>query len=255
VRLTCLKCGHQIELATYESIGRLNCICGEEYTQPHVLNTGIRPNERAAERSRLRAFRAAGLVKDLGGFALGISALGVIFFPLGLLGAAIGIYVLTMRGPMSRYSGRSAAVGALALGASVFVIEGFLLLDWVHSRRQRQVEAIQYTAGEDLRDLLRAERLFHATRDRYGSIKELGFVARNGHYTIYLAPDDFLSAQRNGQTIKDALPDGLVPGLSEEAFTAVAVGNLDTDPDVDVWVLTDSGRVSQVASDLGSVMQ
>ena len=69
VRLTCLKCGHQFELAVNGGgTGlRVNCVCGQDYSYPEVVNTGIRPNERAAERSRSRAFRAAGLVKNIGG--------------------------------------------------------------------------------------------------------------------------------------------------------------------------------------------
>lgn len=252
MRLTCLKCGHQVELASALPGERISCACGQDYTYPNVLNTGIRPNERAAERSRSRAFRAAGLVKNVGGFALGISLLGVLFFPFGLVGAALGIYVLTMlRGPVSRYSGRRAALAALALGVSAFAIEGALMASWLQTRRQRARDTLQSSAREDLRGLLRAERLYRATSDRFGPLRDIRFTPQYGLYTFYLAPGDYLEATRDGHTVKDPLPDAFVPGYGETAFTAVAVANLDSDDDLDVWILTDGGTITHVADDLG----
>mgnify|MGYP001129729865 CR=1 FL=1 len=106
MRLTCLKCGHQMELGSDPQTMRLKCVCGQDYSYPNVCNTGTCPNDYAAERSRSKAFRAAGVVKNFGGFALGVSLLGILFFPIGLLGVAIGVYVLAMlRGPTGRYSG------------------------------------------------------------------------------------------------------------------------------------------------------
>jgi hypothetical protein len=46
MRLTCLKCGHQVELATGPQSVRSSCVCGQDYTNPEVINTGTRPNER-----------------------------------------------------------------------------------------------------------------------------------------------------------------------------------------------------------------
>ena len=78
MRLTCLKCGHQTEVATDLRGVRVSCVCGYDHTYPEVINTGTCPSNKAAERSRLRAFRAAGLTKNFGGFALGISILGIL---------------------------------------------------------------------------------------------------------------------------------------------------------------------------------
>ncbi|MEK7703732.1 MAG: hypothetical protein AAB426_02140 [Myxococcota bacterium] len=251
MRLTCLKCGHQIELATGESPLRVSCVCGEDYTNPNVINTGTRPNERAAERSRSKAFRAAGLVKNLGGFAFGIALLGILFFPVALVGAGVGIYVLTMvRGPAGRYSGRRQAALAVLIGASVFVAEGALALSWVAGRRHQRLAAVQASASEDLRGLLRAERLYRAMNDTYGTFHEFRFESRYGLYTLYLGPDDHLPARRDDRSMVDPLPDDVVPGVSEDAFTAVAVANLDSDAALDVWQLDERGEVQHVADDL-----
>ncbi len=250
MRLTCLKCGHQFELVAAPADLRLTCTCGSEYTYPHVVNTGIRPSERAAERSRSRAFRAAGLVKNVGGFALGLSALGVLFFPLGLAGAALGLYVLTMlRGPVGRYSGRRSAIAALGLGVVVFAVGLGFSYSWLEARRADRVRAMQQGASEDLRALLRAERLYRASTDTYGTFKELRFTPQHGLYTIYLGPDDVRPGTRNNEPVVDPLPPDLQPGVSENAFTAVAVGNVDDDPDLDVWVLSDTGRIEHVKDD------
>jgi len=172
VRHTCLKCGHQTELALGPANIRVNCVCGQDYTYPEVWNTGIRPNERAAERSRSRAFRAAGLVKNIGGFAFGLALLAILFFPLGVVAAGLGIYVLTMlRGPVARYSGRNAAMAAVGIGVGVFLIEGSVAWSWIEARRLMEMRALQSSASEDLRALLRAERLFRAGSDTYGTFK------------------------------------------------------------------------------------
>src|SRR5262245_58162807 len=127
--MTCLRCGHQSELATGgAAAGRLTCACGADYSLPDVRPTGTAPSERLAERSRSKAFRAAGVVKNVGGFALGIALLGILFFPLGLLGAIIGVYCLTMlRGPIGRYSGRRWAIVAVGIGTATFAIEGMMM--------------------------------------------------------------------------------------------------------------------------------
>ncbi len=251
MRLTCLKCGHQIELAVGPSTATVSCPCGQDYTYPEVLNTGIRPNERAAERSRSRAFRAAGLVKNIGGFAFGLALLSLVFFPLGIAAAAMGLYVLTMlRGPVSRYSGRRSAVAAVALGTLVFAGGALLTLSWYESRHLQQLKSLQASASEDLRALLRAQRLFRASTDTYGSFREFSFKPQYGHYTIYMANDDYLTGMRGGRSRQDPLPDGLAPGFTDNTFTAVAVGNLDDDDDLDVWVLNDSGRITHVRDDL-----
>lgn len=251
MRLTCLKCGHQVELTAGDGSLRGSCVCGLDYTNPHVVNTGTCPNQRAAERSRYRAFRAAGLVKNVGGFALGMSLLGVLFFPLGLIGAAVGIYVLTMlRGPVRRYSGRRTAAIAVVLGVAVFVAEGALALSWLNQRQREYMADMQATAAEDLKALLRAERLYRASSDTFGTFSDFRFKPPFGSYTVYLGLDDVAVAMRDQRKVVDPLPAGFSPGVSENAFTAVAVANLDGDPQMDVWVLTEVGKIVHAVDDI-----
>ncbi len=251
MRLTCLKCGHQMEVATGMGSMRLSCVCGQDYSSPHVLDTGIQPSLRAAERSRSRAFRAAGVVKNVGGFAFGISLLGILFFPLALVGAGVAIYTLTMmRGPLGRYSGRRAAIAAVVVGAAAFVIEGSMAMTWLRDRRMQRISTLHVGVAEDLRALLRAQRLFRATHDTYGSFKEFRFRPPTGRYTVYLGADDYIAAHRDGAEVVDPLPPEYLPTVSESSFLAVAVGNLDDDSFLDVWSLGDQGGIHHVADDL-----
>jgi len=55
---------------------------------------------------------------------------------------------------------------------------------------------------------------------------------------------------RDGAEITDPLPPDVTPAVAESTFTAVAVGNLDDDPDLDVWLLNDSGRITHIKNDL-----
>ncbi|MBI5510751.1 MAG: hypothetical protein HY903_18480 [Deltaproteobacteria bacterium] len=226
-------------------------MCGQEHTYPEVLNTGVRPSAAAAERSRSRAFRAAGLVKNIGGFALGLAFLGILFFPLALAGAAGGVYVLTMlRGPVGRYSGRRSAIVAVVVGISVFLAEGVFAVRYVKERHRQRLEALQTAVDDDLRALLRAERLYRADNDTYGTFKEFRFKPRQGKYTLYLGLDDFVGAERDGEKVVDPLPVGLVPAVSESSFTAMAVANIDGDGFLDVWTINDRGTVAHLQDDV-----
>lgn len=254
MRQTCLKCGHQVDLAPGESVAPEVCVCGCNFGGPCVLEMGVFPNARAAEELRASAFRAAGLVRNVGGFALTISLMGILIFPLGLLGAALGIWALvSLRGPMGRYSGRTSAVWASVLGLVFFFGEGAMCVSWRQQRQINDTASTQQTASEDLRDLLRAQRLFRATSEHFGQFADLHFKPRHGLYTLYLSSDDHLAGHRGNREIVDKLPDDLPPGHRPEvhpsAFVAVAVANLDSDEDLDVWAVNAAGDIVHVRSD------
>lgn len=254
MRQTCLKCGHQVELAVGECVAPQVCVCGRNFVSTCMITMGVQPNVRAAEELRARAFRAAGLVRNVGGFALAVALMGVLIFPLGLLGAALGFWVLlSLRGPMGRYSGRTSAIWAAVLGLVLFFGEGAMCVVWLQQRQLADIASVQQTASEDLRDLLRAQRLFRATAERFGSFSELHFKPRHGLYTLYLSPTDLLAAHRNEREIVDVLPPDLPPGhnpsVQASAFVAVAVANLDSDEALDVWAVNAAGDIVHVRSD------
>ncbi|MBC7794848.1 MAG: hypothetical protein H7Z43_14175 [Clostridia bacterium] len=190
-------------------------------------------------------------MKNIGGFAMGLAFLGILFFPLALVGAVLGMYVLTMvRGPLGRYSGRNAALVAITVGIGVFATEMSMVWSYLAHRRTDNIVARQTSASDDLRALLRTQRLFRAAQDRYGSLKESHFQPRGGAYTVYLGADDYIPAIRDGQTVTDALPPGLHPKITPESFTAYAVANLDGDPELDIWSVDDTGDIKHLINDV-----
>lgn len=254
MRQTCLKCGHQVDLAVGETVAPQVCVCGRNFGSTCAIEMGVQPNVRAAEELRARAFRAAGLVRNVGGFALAVALMGVLVFPLGLLGAALGFWVLlSLRGPMGRYSGRTSAIWAAVLGLFFFLGEGAMCVTWLQQRHMADTASVQLTASEDLRDLLRAQRLFRATAEHFGQFSDLKFKPRHGQYTLYLSPTDRLPAHRDNREIIDPLPTDLPPGhnpsVETSAFVALAVANLDMDDDLDVWAVNAAGDIVHVRSD------
>lgn len=228
----------------------IQCTCGTSLAPPEVVDTGIRPSERLAEKLRFKAFRAAGLVRNVGGFALGCSLLGILFFPLGIVGALVGTYVLTMiRGPLGRYSGRRQAILAIAIGVSAFFIEGAIAISYVEHRAAKRVELFQTSVTDDLRALLRTQRLYFASYDAFGTFKDFRYVPRHGLYTLYLGPTDTIAAMRDKRAIVDPLPANFAPHVKKRSFMAVAVANLDDDPDFDVWTLDDKGEIIHAHDD------
>ncbi len=251
MRLTCLKCGQQYELAPDNDKALDECVCGNTLEPVVEMHRGVEPNEGAAVRSRQKAFHAAGIARNVGAYALGISLLGVLFFPLGIVGAGVGIYCLTaIRGPLAVYSGKRTAALGVILGIAIFVAEGMALMSWIEGHETKRLIAMQAGVASDLKSLRRTQVLYHANHDGYGGFDDFRFKPATRGHTIFLGPDDLLPAIRDGEQITDPLPEGVSPQIGLEDFTAVAVANFDEDPALDVWIMTASGEPRHIADDL-----
>lgn len=252
MRLTCLDCGSQVttnpEKAEQEQY--YGCICGKEHVYPEFLGTGTRPNEWAAHRSRARAFRASRVVKDIGSKALWASAIGVLFFPLSLIGIGIGLYVLGGLPPKIRlYSGYRRASLAVIVGLVGLVGQGVLLERWMGERVYETTNMVQETAVDEMAALLRAQRLFYAEHGRYGSFEEIPYTPLYGDYCIYLSPSDVTPATATESEIVHPLPMNHLPFVSERRFLAIGLANLDEDPQLDIWVVSETGRIVHEVDD------
>lgn len=250
MRLTCLTCGHQFDVQGKAADKGIQCVCGAQHVCPEVVDTGTCPNEKAAERSRAKAFRAAGLSKNVGGFALWLSLIGIVLFPIGLVGALLGLYVLVgLKGSIRRYSGPITAMIATGVGLIIFFGEGLLVLHWIEARSQERIATAQAGVADDLKTLLRAQRLYRVSNETYGTFQDFRFKPIYGKYTYYLRPDSLVEAKRDGETIADPIPQGLLADVDKDAFTALAVANLDRDEFLDVWQLTHGGSIVHLADD------
>jgi hypothetical protein len=239
--LTCLRCGKQFKY-DHPVSAAIACECGAQIAVPAVFDTGVRPNQRSADRLRYKAFVAAGIVSNVGAIALGLAVLGFIFPPFALGAIGVAVYLLiTKRGALGRWSGRTLALVALALGIFELVAGTYLFTSWLSMRQVERIATLQEGATEDLRALVRAERGFFAANEQYGSSGELRFKPPRGTYTIFLAPNDRVDPAEDGcelAALPVDLPAGLEVGVSTDGFTAVALCNLDQDETLDVWVIT-----------------
>ena len=252
MRLTCLNCGHQVVITPQQAEEEQYnyCICGKEHVYPYFLDTGTRPHEWAAQRSRIRAFRAAGVVKNTGGTALLASVIGLVCFPLTLVGVGIGAYVLGFLPPNIRiYSGYRRAIAAIIIGLLGFTVEGLLLKHWLGEKNQQTTSLVQETAPDEMAAVLRAQRLFFKENGRYGGLKEIPYTPLYGDYSVYLSPTDFVGATSSGDEIIHALPMNYLPYVADDRFLGIALANLDEDPELDIWMVSETGRIVHEVDD------
>lgn len=253
MRLTCLKCGQKIELSYWEARHEpyTYCVCGTEHVIPHVAGPSTFPNERSAVATRTRAFRAAGIAKNTGRVALGVSIAGALLFPLSLLGVGMGAFVHSgLPEPLRIHSGYRQAVMAMGLGALVLILQLWFLVGWFEDRTSLQATLIQDMAREELVKLHRVQMRYHEAHGRFGSFTELQYQPIYARYTIYLEHDDVLKAVGEGSATAHELPFDHVPMVQEHTFRAVAVSNLDDDDDLDIWTVDESGRLTHEVDDL-----
>ena len=253
MRLTCLRCGHQLDVPTRDALaeGYLYCVCGTEHVVPYLMGPETAPNERAAVSSRTRAFRAAGLARNYGGGALAVSLAGILLFPLAVVGILMGIWVLSGLRPSIRpHSGPRRAVMAIVAGVAVSLgwVAGFV--SWSESQRYQDVTLIQDMASEELEKLHLAQQGYYAVHGRYGSFDEITFSPIYGRYTIYLGRDDHVGGIADNQPAVYELPIEFIPAVENRFYRAVAVTNLDDDKELDVWVISESGRRVHEVDDL-----
>ena len=252
MRLTCLECGHQVDISPGEAKRKQlsNCVCGREHVFPDLLDTGTRPNNWAADRARTRAFRAAGVVKNRGATALWASVVGLVCFPLSLVGVGIGIYVLAGLSPQVRfYSGYRKAIAAIFIGILGFVAESMLLHHWFSLKNQEMTSLIQGSAPDEMGAVLRAQRIFHKENGRFGTLDEIPYKPLYGEYCIYLSPNDVLPATKGQESVYCPLPTNYLPYVSSDRFLGVGLANLDDDPQLDIWLVSETGQIVHEVDD------
>ncbi|MBI5746721.1 MAG: prepilin-type N-terminal cleavage/methylation domain-containing protein [Nitrospirae bacterium] len=108
-------------------------------------------------------------------------------------------------------------ITAILMGIAIPIYQYFL-------KKAKQVEA-----QLALKEIVRLERMYFADHDRYSdSISEIGFSPMQplNYYTIAIEP------------ISDP-----------NKFTARAEGNLDGDPDLDIWLINEKEIIIHLAED------
>ncbi len=248
MKLTCLHCGKQLELATGTANGAVVCDCTRNITIPNLKKTAIRPNARAAERALRRAFLSAGMINNRWQIALFLAVATIFVPPLAIASIAVAIAVLRDKaGSLARYAGHRQALIAifLAIFNAILSLSGayYFYNDQVMKNRQY----VQKSAARDLRALAASENSFYSSHGHFGTFDEISFMAPEGLYTLCLA--DEIKKPRSAllKTVNNCPDESL---LEDDHFTAVAVANLDGDDTLDIWAVNEDGVVTNLQNDL-----
>ena len=252
MRLTCLKCGHQFQVSVVDAQleGYGYCLCGTEHVFPDVITPGIFPSDRAAEISRTRAFRAARVVKDIGGWSLKLTLFGIVGVGLAPLGALLGLYVvLGLPKAIRPYSGYRSALAAIGVGLFVSLAQFYIAQRVMIRSDAKDVTFARSTVEDELRRLHTLQTQFFETHGRYGGFAELNYAPQYGQQTIYLSLTD-VSLANDERSREVRLPSKFVPYVDKASFKAFAVMDLDADPQADVWSLDHHGNIAHELDDL-----
>ena len=100
---------------------------------------------------------------------------------------------------------------------------------------------------QNLIALQEREKQFYAANHRYAkTFAELGWrPAGVRYYAYFMSPAEVVQP---GWT-KYSLPQGITASVSDTNYTFVAVGNLDMDPDLDVWAIQPDSKPKHLRKD------
>ncbi len=110
---------------------------------------------------------------------------------------------------------------------------------------------------EELHGLYIAERAYFAEANRYGhSFADIAFApSPTSRYVFFLGPQEELVGGSAGgakaqQAAARGLPThGITPRVTHQGFLTAAVGNLDSDPQLEVWTIDETGTPANIEGD------
>jgi hypothetical protein len=99
-----------------------------------------------------------------------------------------------------------------------------------------------------------AQRAYESQKDRWGkSFREIGFAPEAGRRYTYCMGAECLPCDKAdcGPAPEPSPCKGIarVGRKAAEGFTICAYGNVDTDPDLDVWAIDQTGELQQLNAD------
>jgi hypothetical protein len=247
MRVTCLRCGQQVELQDTFKNAVVKCLCGGSIHPKNIVRTGIHPNPQAAQKLREHAFVASGMVHNVGGLAFTLSLFGILFFPLALAGTAVALYqIIHLKGPVGLYSGRRKALWSLVLGPIIFFGEGIFIYQHYQQEKVHKMFYAHVSAFKDLQRFQGLQDTFFKDTGRYGTFNDIRFESLLEEYTLYLDDHTFLPAAK---VSPHTLPDSVKPHLSHDTYQIVAIANLDSDPQLDIWAMGPRGPPMLIQDD------
>ena len=162
---------------------------------------------------------------------------------VNVIGVVLGIVALVQISKQPRrYRGRGLAIAAIVVG-SLWLVLGLLAAIAIPNFQNFAAKAKQSEAKVLLMQVRRAQTDYYGRNGTYATtFEQLGQVPQVNRYAIFLAND----------SVQPATPYA-DPGLSfanETGYRAVAVGDVDGDPTLDVWVADHHGQLQHTTDDL-----
>lgn len=248
MRLTCIHCGRQFEQNISQPLVEHTCDCGRGIVFPPARETGVRPSYRAAQKLRFRAFLAAGIVNNYAHYALVFALAALVFPPFFIVSLIFSIMSLaTPAGTLASYSGHKKALIAVFVGLFCAALSTGTFLSVAQDHRDTLRRQWQVTAAMDLKDLRYAQLTYKDQTGGFGSLGNLA-LQLNGFYTLCLGRGQRKLANPRKITPVEECPTGSF--VESDKFLALAITNLDSDTDLDIWSIDQDGNINHVKNDL-----
>ena len=228
---TCPQCGNQFP----EEEAGCPCCASRSLEQPAPPTSPPAPTGRPMRTSRLAIFSLV---------------LSILLLPLGLniVGLILGLVALVrIRNRPGKLKGRGLAIGAIIIG---LVWNICLIIAFPSEFKRFRARAQQVEAKDNLGEIYTMEVSYFGEKNAFAdSFRAMKWAPQGLPRYSYFLPGEAIQASVGGPY---QLPAGIKPAVSQNAFTVVAVGNVDSDPTLDVWTINDGKyiNISNVIDDV-----
>ncbi len=129
-----------------------------------------------------------------------------------------------------------------------FIAGGCLLSASCNDREKELSRSYRSEAKSNLHSIYVLQQNCFTERATYcGTFEVLNFEPTGANRYAYFLPGDRLPAKKGGPY---RLPPGIRPEVNEKGYIVVAVGNIDSDPSLDVWTVDEKNSVRNMINDV-----
>jgi type IV pilus assembly protein PilA len=180
-----------------------------------------------------------------------LSVLGGCLCVTGPLGMILAIVALVRISKEPHLVGKGLAIAALVIPIVLLPVQGIVGAIAVPNFVKFQARAKQQECRANLRAMANAQRARRAEKSDYATtFAELGFTPpAHNRYSYFLSETEVfkVDTSRSPRAKPEAYAQelsklGLKPGINGEHVLMACVGNVDGDPDLDVWTTDESDR-------------
>ncbi|MFO8058965.1 MAG: DUF4190 domain-containing protein [bacterium] len=190
------------------------------------------------------------------GLAIAALVLGILGFCsygfLGIIGLILGLVAISQINKSEGQTGGKglAIAGSITGGASLILGVGLIAALVIPNFMKMQAKSKQSEAKTNLGSIFNLETAYFGEHNTYGdSFDLIGWSpAGQNLYTYYIGDQSIGTHPSKGQPHE--LPAGVEARVEKTSFQAVAVGNIDDDPYLDVWTIDENKSIKNVQNDI-----